>query len=41
VFTALPEYFTLTDHDIHVITSSDVIKDLETIKALIPEFIKS
>lgn len=29
VFTALPEYFTLTDHDIRIITSSDIIRDLE------------
>lgn len=41
VFTALPEYFTLTDHDIRIITTSDIVKDLETIKAVIPEFVKS
>lgn len=41
VFTALPKYFTFTDFDIHIITSTDVIKDMETIKAVIPEFIKS
>lgn len=41
VFTALPEYFTLTDHDIRIITSSDVVKDLEQIKAIIPEYVKS
>lgn len=41
VFTALPEYFTLTDHDIRIITSSDIVKDLEQIKAIIPEFVKS
>lgn len=29
VFTALPEYFTLTDHDIRIITSSDIVRDLE------------
>jgi len=29
VFTALPEYYTLTDYDIRIITSSDVVKDLE------------
>lgn len=40
-FTALPEYFTLTDHDIRIITSSDVVKDLEQIKTIIPEFVKS
>ena len=41
IFTALPEYFTLTDHDIRIITTSDIVKDLETIKAVIPEFVKS
>ena len=41
VFTALPEYFTLTDYDIRITTSSDIAKDLEQIKAIIPEFVKS
>ena len=36
VFTALPEYFTLTDFDVRVLTSSDFVKDLEQIKAIIP-----
>ena len=40
IFTALPKYFTLTDFDIHVITSSEVIKEMEQIKSLVPEFIK-
>lgn len=41
IFTALPEYFTLTDHDIRIVTSTDVVKDLEQIKQIIPEFVKS
>lgn len=41
VFTALPEYFTLSDHDIRIITSSDIVKDLESVKSIIPEFVKS
>lgn len=41
VFTALPEYFTITDHDIRIITSTDIIKDLEQIKQILPEFVKS
>ena len=41
IFTALPEYFTVTDYDIHVISSSEVMEDLQTIKAIIPEFVKS
>ena len=41
VFTAYPEYFTLTDHDIRISTSSDVIKDLEQVRSIIPEFVKA
>lgn len=41
VFTALPEYFTLTDYDIRITTSSEVVKDLEQIKQIIPEFVKT
>ena len=40
IFTALPKYFTVTDFDIHIITSSEIIKEMEQIKALVPEFIK-
>lgn len=40
IFTALPEYFTLTDYDIHVVTTSDITKQLEQLKSLVPEFIK-
>jgi hypothetical protein len=28
VFTALPEHFTVTDYDIHVISSTEVMEDL-------------
>lgn len=41
IFTALPEYFTISDHDVRIITSSEIIKDLETVKQVIPEFVKS
>ena len=40
IFTALPKYFTNTDYDIHIITSSDIMKEMEQIKAVVPEFIK-
>ena len=40
-FTALPEYFTLTDYDVRILTSSDIVKDLEQIKTVIPEFVKA
>ena len=41
IFTALPEHFTLSDYDIHITTSTDVMRDIEQIKAVIPEFIKT
>ena len=41
IFTALPQHFTLTDFDIRIVTTSDVIKDLEYIKQLIPDLAKS
>lgn len=41
IFTALPEHFTITDHDIHIISSTDVMQDLQTLKSIIPEFVKS
>lgn len=41
VFTALPKYYTNTDFDIHIITSTEVLKEMEQIKQLIPDFIKS
>jgi hypothetical protein len=40
VFTALPEYYTMTDFDIHVNDSSEVNKDVETIKQFMQEMIK-
>ena len=40
LFTALPKYFTVTDFDIHIITSTEIIKEMEQIKAVVPEFIK-
>lgn len=41
IFTALPEHFTLTDHDIHIVSSTDVMQDLQLLKQMIPEFVKS
>jgi hypothetical protein len=40
IFTALPEHFTVTDFDIHLTTSSEIIKEMEQIKTIVPEFIK-
>ena len=41
IFTALPEHFTHTDYDIHVVMNSEITKDLESIKQIIPEFVKA
>lgn len=40
IFTALPEHFTITDYDIHIISSTQVMEDLQTIKQMVPELIK-
>jgi hypothetical protein len=29
IFTALPEHFTVTDYDIHLTTSSEIMKEME------------
>lgn len=41
IFTALPEYFTLTDYDIHIVTNSDITRQLEQLKQIVPEFVKA
>ena len=41
VFTALPEDYTHTDYDIHVISSTQIMQDMQQIQVLVPEFIKS
>lgn len=41
IFTALPEHFTHTDYDIHVVMNSEITKDLESIKQIVPEFVKA
>lgn len=41
IFTALPEHFTMSDYDIHIISSSDMTRDTEQLKALVPELIKA
>ena len=40
IFTAIPKYYTLTDHDIHVNDSSELLKDLETIKQITQSLIQ-
>ena len=40
IFTALPKYFTTSDWDIHVVANSEIVKDLEQLKMLVPELVK-
>ena len=40
IFTALPEYFTMSDQDIHIADSQEIIKERETIKQLAMELTK-
>lgn len=40
IFTALPEHYTVTDYDIHIISSTEVMEDLQTIKSIVPELVK-
>ena len=41
IFTALPKYFTLTDYDVHITASTEIMQDLQTIKSMLPDLIKS
>lgn len=41
IFTALPEHFTLSDWDIHVVSNSEITRDLEQIKSIVPGLIQS
>lgn len=41
IFTALPQYFTFTDYDIHVTPSTEIMQDMQTIKSMLPDLIRS
>lgn len=41
VFTALPEHYTVTDFDIHISETSEIIQEAETLKQLSFEFSKN
>ena len=41
LFTALPKYFTVTDFDVNIVPTTEILQDIQTIKSIIPEFIKS
>ena len=40
IFTALPEHFTHTDYDIHIVPSTQILKDMQQMQALVFELIK-
>lgn len=41
IFTALPEHYTMTDFDIHVPSSTQMLQDMEVLRGAVNEFIKS
>lgn len=41
VFTALPEHFTTSDYDIHIIASGQIMKELNTVQQMCMEFVKT
>ena len=41
VFTALPEHFTHTDYDIHIVPSTKIMKEMQNVQQIIVELIKS
>lgn len=41
IFTALPEHFTHTDYDIHIVPSTKILKDMQSMQSIVIELIKS
>ena len=41
IFTALPEHFTHTDYDVHIVSGAEIAKDIETIKTIVPQLIQA
>ena len=41
IFTALPDYFTVTDYDIHVVSTTQILQEIQQMWSILPEFIKS
>lgn len=40
VFTALPQYYTMTDFDVHIVPSTQILKDMQQLQAVVIEMIK-
>jgi hypothetical protein len=41
VFTSLPEHFTLSDHDVHIVSSTQILKDYQQMQQFVVELIKA
>lgn len=41
IFTALPEHFTFTDYDIHIVASSQIMQEIQQVNALSTELLKA
>nr|DAT00295.1 MAG TPA: portal protein [Caudoviricetes sp.] len=41
IFTALPEEFTVSDYDIHVISTTQILEEIQQMWGIIPELIKA
>ena len=41
VFNILPKYFTHTDFDVHIVPSTQILKDMQQMQGLVIELIKS
>lgn len=40
VFTALPEHFTHSDYDVHIVPSTQILKDMQQLQGIVVEMIK-
>lgn len=41
IFTALPEYYTLTDYDIHIVPSTRILEDMKNVQSVVIEMVKA
>ena len=39
-FTALPAHFTITDYDLHIISSTQIMEEMQQIKGMLPDLMK-
>ena len=41
IFTALPEHFTMSDYDVHIASSNQIMQDIQQIQQLVMKFVES